>query len=262
MGLNDFQANSHRFDHRLLKSQAGKRITRIIFDEAQEYLGLYPARVFDRMLQDTSGLKVQRVFLTGTLPVRLEALFLKKVYLNQSPSTRTIIRMDTFRKGLAHHVLHTSDKDNMELMWSTQSLAQTLAKHLKSHERMIIFVPGIPQGERLSKNLKSACYDAKLEDTVKTANLGRWLRGKDTKTMVATTALIQGIDVAHIRFVIFHEMTFGLVTYYQGAGRGGRSGSRCDVSSAGRRQARQRRKSLTCRQRRSGGTSGQRRDAA
>ena len=47
--------------------------------------------------------------------------------------------------------------------------------------------------------------------------------------MVATPALIQGINYPSIRFVVFHGGSYGLISYYQGAGRGGRGGSRCDV---------------------------------
>ena len=46
---------------------------------------------------------------------------------------------------------------------------------------------------------------------------------------MVTPALIQGMDYLYVRFIIFHGGTFGLMSYYQGAGRGGRAGERCDV---------------------------------
>src|SRR5882762_1035771 len=45
----------------------------------------------------------------------------------------------------------------------------------------------------------------------------------------ATTALIQGIDQPNVKYIVFHEGTYGLISYHQGSGRAGRTGSPASV---------------------------------
>jgi superfamily II DNA helicase RecQ len=42
--------------------------------------------------------------------------------------------------------------------------------------------------------------------------------------IAATTALLQGIDRPHVKYVIFHNGTYGVISYHQGGGRAGRAG--------------------------------------
>lgn len=51
----------------------------------------------------------------------------------------------------------------------------------------------------------------------------------DSEVIVAMVALIQGIDFVSVGVIIFHKGAFGMISYYQGAGRGGRSGLPCDI---------------------------------
>ena len=212
----------------LLNSQGGKRVVRLIFDEAQEYLGLHAAcaGTFGPMLERLAKTGIQRVFVTAMLPVRLEGLFLKNVGLDHKSPTHIIIHSPSVRPELAHHV--TLCPPSIPSTSATVNLTRILRGKLVADERMIIFVLGIPDAKDLSQKLRCDSYHAQLGHEEHAACHQKWVDGEN-RAIVATTALIQGIDLEFVRFVVFHNGTYGLISYYQGAGRGGRSGSQCDV---------------------------------
>jgi hypothetical protein len=219
--------------NRLLESQLGKRIQTIIFDEAHEYLGGHRIREHDPLLEKLGKVTVQKVFITGTLPTRMETLFLEKVYLKHDPPTHIIIRSPTFRPELAHHVVEIPSNmpSSVSCIDFTANLTNSLRTHIRPNERFIIFVQSVPDAEALSLKLNCSKFYSSLGDNgsdEKTLNLNAWTNGQSI-IMVATPAFIHGIDHPSIRFVIFHGGAYGLISYYQGAGRGGRRGDRCDV---------------------------------
>ena len=188
------------------------------------------------MLELLSKVPVQKVLITGTLPVRMETLLLFKVFLNHDPPTHIVIRAPTLRPELAHHVVKIpSDTPSTVSSYDiTTYLANTLLGFLCPGERMVIFVMSVADADALSGRLGCAKYYSALGENAvsdkdeKATNHTEWINGQSV-IMVATPALIQGIDYPHVRFVIFHGGAYGLISYYQGAGRGGRSGSQCDV---------------------------------
>jgi len=224
--------------NRLLYSQLGKRrIHTIIFDEAHEYLGGHKERNYHHMLEKLGKFEVQKVFITGTLPTSMETLFLEKVYLNHNPPSHIVIRSPTLRPELAHHVVEIpfTMPFKVTCVDITVKLANSLKQLLHPHERLIVFVQNVSDVEALSRRLGSSKYysalgenEASVDINEKTLNHTRWTKGQSI-IMVATPALIQGIDYPDVRFIIFHGGAYGLISYYQGAGRGGRGGARCDV---------------------------------
>jgi Helicase conserved C-terminal domain len=188
------------------------------------------------MLDRLGQFPAQKVLATGTLPPRMEALLLSKSYLNHDPPTHITIRAPTLRPELAHHVVLIPPKMPKTVLGLdiTVDLAKSLCGLLRNRERMIIFVMSVSDADALSERLGCSKYysalgeNAELGKDEKAINHGRWVNGQSA-IMVATPALIQGIDYPNVRFIIFHGGAYGLMNYYQGAGRGGRSGSRCDV---------------------------------
>jgi superfamily II DNA helicase RecQ len=184
------------------------------------------------MLERLAKHVAQRVFVTGTLPIRMEHTFLNNVFLAHdppNPPTHFVIRAMTCRPQLAHHVMEVSllpgARTSLDI---TTGLAQTLLSLLAPQERMIIFTMQVSDTDLLSENIGCTRYHSSLSDDTKDRHYASWVRGT-SRAIVATPALIQGIDYPSVRFVIFHAGAYGLIAYCQGAGRGGRSGSRCDV---------------------------------
>jgi hypothetical protein len=221
----------------------GNRIKTVVFDEAHIYLGAHEARYpqHQKMLEYISKRPIQKIFLSATIPVGQMDIFLKKVHLLSNPPSHIIIRQNTSRPELAHHVLTVppSVPATRSTLDITAELANGLQNCLDARERMIVFVMQVSDAESLSQVLGCPQYHSKLfgdyDDhgkgkarDIKAHNQSLWIEGK-SNTIVATPALIQGIDYSWVRFIVFHLGSYGLVSYFQGAGRGGRSGSRCDV---------------------------------
>lgn len=109
------------------------------------------------MLQTLAQLQVQHIFITATLPVRMESKFLNVVgLLGQDP---LVIRDKTFRPELAHHVLKMGPDPlalpSRKAMDVTVDLTLGLQAQglLSVEERMIIFVMSIEEGNALSQCL-------------------------------------------------------------------------------------------------------------
>jgi len=187
------------------------------------------------MLETLSRMDVQRVHLTGTFIHRLESFFMQKVKLDRASCI--IIRAPALRPELAHHVIEITSEfpASTTTTTTTLQLVRILLPQLEDHERMIVFTKAVSVAENLASCLGSAQYYSAgnngadgMESQEKAQNFNRWVKGQP-KLMVSTSALNQGIDLASIRFIVFHEGAYGMIHYYQGAGRGGRSCPRCDV---------------------------------
>lgn len=94
---------------------------------------------------------------------------------------------------------------------------------------MIIFVQGVELCNTIAEALKCAKYHSGLpaDGENKAFFMHQWISGQ-TKIIVATPALIQGVDYPAVRSTIFVENTYGAMGLVQGAGRGGRNGNRSD----------------------------------
>jgi superfamily II DNA helicase RecQ len=189
------------------------------------------------MLELLGKFPAQKVFCTGTLPLRMETLFLRNVFLSHDPPTHIFVRLPTFRPELAHHVvtIPSSMPPTVSGLDITVDLANSLRGLLHARERAIIFVMSVADADALSRRLGCAKYysalgedDAATDSDAKVINHSSWVQGLSI-IIVSTPALVQGIDYPYVRFVVFHGGAYGLISYYQGAGRGGRTGLRCDI---------------------------------
>jgi hypothetical protein len=219
----------------------------VVLDECQEYFSAHTDRdeSYQEMLTIISKPPIQKVFDSATIPVCLMDTLLQKVHLGGTPRSYIIIHQDTSRPELAHHVLRIprSLPVSRSVLDVTTELARTLRGILKPEERMIVFVMQVPDADHLSGTIGCPQYHSCLPEqedkgkgkekrrevrTIKDRNHDCWVEGQ-SKVIVATPALIQGIDYSWVRFVVFHLGAYGLISYYQGAGRGGHSRSRCDI---------------------------------
>jgi hypothetical protein len=168
----------------------------------------------------------------------MEGQFMHRVKLYTDPVIAPIfIRADSHRPELSHRVIEvpTSVSPTRTTVDITFQLVQNLLPRLQPGERMIVFSMTVEDTKALSERLACSRYHSAgktgqegMEDEQKVAHYQAWKAGH-SEVIVATAALIQGIDFASVKVVIFHKGAFGMISYYQGAGRGGRSGLPCDV---------------------------------
>lgn len=201
-----------------------------MFDEAHEYLGGHRDRARQHMTQlaAASGWPMQRIFMTASLPPYLEKKLLRLSHLD--PRHTLVIRGRTVRPELAHHLLIVPPSKRRGAQEVLIDLVRALRGTLKPRERMIVFVPSIPDAERLSRILNAAIHHSLLPEVANTQamNIDMWITGEKL-CIVATPGLIQGFHYPHTRYVFFLQFVYGMMNYFQGSGRGGRSGERADV---------------------------------
>lgn len=108
-------------------------------------------------------------------------------------------------------------------------LASLLLEKWDSHKtiRGIMFVRSLKKLGDVSASAEfPVCtYHGHMSDQEKESQLCSWLSDEGpARWMIATTALLHGIDYPRVDAVIFLESPFGLYDFVQGAGRAGRSG--------------------------------------
>ena len=135
-----------------------------------------------------------------------------------------IIRSQTNRPNLFHHVLHLNSevhKNGTELI---SNLAHMLEEKLFSHQsRGIIFCTSIHDVERIAPLFQGTMSHSDMDVQARLKIQEEWFQGINRKWMVATTGFLHGIDHPGVDAVIFLELPYGLMNYVQGAGRSGRS---------------------------------------
>lgn len=204
-----------------LASPYGHRFTRLFVDETHDAVIPHPKRkkVWRNFADKSTTSHCQRIFLTGTYPPHLKKLFQKA-----TQCAGPVIRASTDRPEIGYHVanIHRS-----ATAWSsTKALVKALAETIGEGEQILVFFESSEDVDRFAEQTGCAKYHSKLPATGdnKAFNLHRWDSG-ESKVMAATTAAAVGIDRAYIPFVIIYQSTYGLLTYAQESGRGGRRGS-------------------------------------
>lgn len=167
---------------------------------------------------------VPKIFLTATLapdhvPVLAE-------YLGISLSEGLLLRSPTARSNhrfqiAAVHPTFVSD--------TSIRLASLLHTRWEGDPpvRGIIFVRTILEAETLPSDCPFPVnkYHSRMSDEEKDLQLHGWLsEGSPAKWIIATTALLHGVDYPRVDAVIFVGSPYGLYDFVQGAGRAGRSG--------------------------------------
>lgn len=202
---------------------------RLFFDEAQEGYNTHEKRNLQRLFDRISHLNIQRGLFSATVPLRFERTLLKNFKLTH-PST-VIIRAVAARPEICYHVisLPRTHPRTFTAADAAIDMTQVLKHHMRTKERMIIFVRTIDLANDIASALKCAKYHSGLprDGENKRFFMHQWLSGAK-KIIVATPALIQGVDYPAVRFTIFVENAYGAMGFIQGSGRGGRNGNRSD----------------------------------
>jgi superfamily II DNA helicase RecQ len=217
--------------YRFLASKKAAHVRRAISDEAHEYTFPHPEReaTFQQFAALCATLKLQRLHISASIPPSTLKRFFQTAYI--PPNTR-VVRASTDRPNLGYHFLPVHPtKSKVSVFEATKRLVHALATTLGGEEKIITFFKDHSTAELFSKDMRCPVYHSQLAtigNNTKGYNLWLWDSGQ-SNLISATTALIQGIDRPNVKYVVFHEGTYGLISYHQGGGRAGRTGSPASV---------------------------------
>ena len=206
-----------------LRSPAGKKFGRLVVDEIQDTVNPHPERVqvWTKFFDIAVTAPQQRILLTATFPPHLEKAFFSTTICEKNT---LVIRATTDRPELGYHVVEANPKASFTR--NTTALIAALEKQLRDDECIIVFFQSSDECEQFHAAYACALYHSKLPASghgSKPSHLHDWDSG-EKKVLAATTAASVGIDRLYIKFTVVVQSTYGLLTYGQEVGRGGRRG--------------------------------------
>jgi hypothetical protein len=171
---------------------------------------------------------VPKIFLTATLTPEHEQVLAD--YVGISLRETLVLRSPTTRPNHLIQVAGLTSK-MADVIPVGLRLASLLLEKWEDdpYARGIIFVRSQPTVAlvKSSSPFPLSIYHGGLAEQKKDVEFNRWLSpGSPEKWIVATTALLHGVDYPRVDSVIFLESPYGLYDFVQGAGRAGRSGQR------------------------------------
>jgi superfamily II DNA helicase RecQ len=182
--------------------------------------------------------------LTATLLVQLEPMLRSQLLIPHAK----LFRRNTARPTIRYQVI---DSLNQPVIKVTQGLVERLVENTSltpsptPSQRGIIYVRSYATGEEISTLLNCPFYKAQAD--AKDQILERWIQGHGG-WIVATGALGTGISIDRIRWIIHVGRPYGLTSFAQQSGRGGRNGEISDsyiVTSVAQTHGKQRRELLS-----------------
>lgn len=212
---------------RWLSAQKGS-VDRIFFDEGHQVVTVDHRPKFKKVFR-LVAVSSQKIFLTGTCPVRTQAPLLNSFGL---PANALVLRAPTHRPNHRYAVLHAAPHV------SSQNLLIALRHHLSNsfippHGRAIIFSSSCKDATSIAEFMLTAypddpCYCSHSEMNADARHTQETLwRSADPLTgrwMSCTTVLAQGTDVQDVVACFIVDDVYGLVNAVQIFGRSGREG--------------------------------------
>lgn len=188
-----------------------KQLAHMFFDECHVAVTDTSYREKLRRLWQLRYLSCRFTCLTATLLTVLEPVLRANLLLEHAQ----LYRQSTMRPTIRYRVIECQ-KD----LWD---MAKPLicALPLPSGSRGVVYVRSYAQGERVAEEMGWPFYKATA--TNKQALLTEWASGNGG-WIVATGALGTGIDIAGVVYIVHLGRPYGLTSFMQQAGRGGRAG--------------------------------------
>ena len=206
--------------------QHEQQIARFVIDECHQIFTAKNLRDCMGKMVLHGRFRIPQVHLTATMTPYQEVKYIENQKL--MPDTLSI-RQTTDRPELGYNVEHhpnTNSDKLAELTINTAKRIQDQTFHNRS--RGIIYTRSRSKATELATAMNAACYHSNMTEQEKKENYLKWVRG-EVRWMVATSGFINGIDYGYVSAIIFHEMTYGISDFLQGAGRGGRRGDHAIV---------------------------------
>lgn len=202
------------------------RIRRIIIDEAHVFVTDVGFRKELANVFNLGGLGLPIVAMSATLTPTIRRLFWEKMY-GPCPSgvPRSIPLVQHVPELLNFSILVANPPRNMSLEVATIKICAAfgLAVVTKSPKfRGVVFTRTVEQTKSIAHKLRAHAYCKDLDSNILKHALRSW--SKSGNWMVATSALMQGMDEDFVQCVVFVGNPYGLLNFVQGMGRAGRKG--------------------------------------
>src|SRR5271156_2957757 len=193
-----------------------KQLAHVFFDECHVAVTDTSYRAKLRELWQLRHLQCRFTCLTATLLTVLEPVLRANLLLKHAQ----IYRQSTMRPTIRYRVV---DCDQEGLWEVAKPLIRRLP--LPPASRGVIYVRSYTQGESVAEEMDCPFYKATATD--KQELLEQWANGSGG-WIVATGALGTGIDIPGVVYIVHLGRPYGLTSFMQQAGRGGRAGEISD----------------------------------
>jgi superfamily II DNA helicase RecQ len=193
--------------------QLRQQLAHVFFDECHVAFTDASYRERLRELWTLRYLECPFTGLTATLMVGLEHLLCRQLCIENAK----IFRQSTTRKTIRYQV---RDSGEQPLLPQVVKFVEELGP-LASGNRGVVYVRSYQAGNKLSAGLECPFYRARADD--KGRLLKQWSHGVGG-WIVATGALGTGINIEGIKWVVHAGRPYGLTSFVQQSGHGGRSG--------------------------------------
>ena len=150
------------------------------------------------------------IYITATMPPSLVTTFTTSI---SAPSIE-VIRMATNRPEHRYIVRQVGYDQSMAV---AKALMSSIRRDTSS--KGILFVSSTEFGNQWEPDYP--VYHSKLTKEAQDAAMSRWT-GSESQWIVGTTALLHGVDLPNVDYVIFIGNLWGMMEFVQGAGRAGR----------------------------------------
>ncbi|OAF54167.1 hypothetical protein VC83_09522 [Pseudogymnoascus destructans] len=207
------QAVSGQFLHEAKGYELNGQLAHMFFDECHVAFTDTSYRERLRELWKLRYLKCPFTALTATLMVELEDVLRDRLLIEDA----VLLRRSTARPTIRYQV--QDSKEEAASAVGLRLLERLL--YLPDGKRGVVYVRSYATGDLISSALECSFYKARADDKGET--LQKWAQGSGG-WIVATGALGTGINIPGIIYVVHIDRPYGLTSFAQQSGRGGREG--------------------------------------
>ena len=207
-------------------------LDRIVLDECHLILSSAHYRRSMTRLRALRELPVPFVYMTATLPLRLEVELCRRHCMGRA----TVVRGCSKRPNIHYSVEHLRPPSGEGFIAYACQLIQThwndAAMSESKGARVMVFLRSCDDTESAAEHLDCEFYHRDIRTVEeKKSRLARWISGESGSPFLAcTTAAGAGVDYPHVRWVIHIDDPYGLKDYAQESGRAGRDGELAGAS--------------------------------
>jgi superfamily II DNA or RNA helicase len=202
-------------------------LERVMLDECHL---IHTSAHYRRHMAQLSQLRqyaVQFVYMTATLPPRLEAVLYQRHHIGRARVVRGSTRRRNIRYGVEYMRPPKSEGFLSFVCRAVKERWERLSLAGWTDGRVMIFVRSCGDAEEIARQMQCSYFHRDIGTTEeKEARLEGWMSGASGSAFLAcTTAAGAGVDYAHVRWVVHIEDPYGVSEFQQESGRGGRDGA-------------------------------------